>query len=136
MIVTHTRNADGQRRIYLGGKSSLECWLEPNDDGSSWSFRWEPAVTGQPVDLEQARISAVHLLTQLSEALNVSPHDLAAVPFEVIAALHSSDPFSGRRVSQGRRRALDKGYMSTPPEIRRPSADFAYRCPDHDRRFR
>lgn len=124
MIITHTQNADGQRRIYLGGKSSLEYWLEPRTDGTRWTFHWEPAVTGQAIDAEQARQSAVHVLTQLSEQLKVRPQELVAVPFDTIAALHATDPFSRRRISAGRRRTTQQGYMATPPESRRPQADF------------
>jgi hypothetical protein len=124
VIVTHTQDANGQCRIYLGGKSSLECWLEPKADSVGWSFCWEPAVTGQPLDSEQARQSAIHVLAQLSQLLKVRTQDLAAVPFETIAALHSSDPYSRRRVSQGRRRTIEQGYMSTAPQARRPQGDF------------
>lgn len=109
-----TRIADGQRRIYLGGKSSIECWLEPKDR-TAWRFCWEPAVTGQRLDAEQARASAVHLLGQLAEELHVAPVDLAAVPFDAIANLHENDPFSRRRMSQGRRRPIEQGFVATAP---------------------
>jgi hypothetical protein len=45
MIVTHTQNAQGQRRLYLGGKSPLECWIEPDVDGVRWTFNALDAVT-------------------------------------------------------------------------------------------
>jgi hypothetical protein len=61
--------------------------------------------------------------------LNVHADALAAVPFEVIAALHAGDPYAGRRVATPKRRAIDNGFMATPPHITRPSTDFASR--DH-----
>jgi hypothetical protein len=124
VIVTHTQNADGQRRIYLGGKSSIEIWLEPKADGHGWSFRWEPAVTGQQLDAEQAHQAAIHLLRQLADELNVAPADLATVPWDSIAALHMTDPFSRRRVSLGRRRTIEQGFMAVAPELKRAQHDF------------
>lgn len=123
VIVTHTQNAQGQRRIYLGAKSSLECWIEPKDDNRSWSFHLDKAVTGNQLTEADTKTWAIHTLIKLAEALNVRPDDLAGVPFESIAALHSIDPFTGRRVSAGRR-ATTQGFLSTPPLIRRPSTDF------------
>jgi hypothetical protein len=124
VIITHMQNADGQRRIYLGGKSSLEYCIEPKHNGTGWTFHWEPAVTGQAINTELARQSAIHVLTQLSEQLRVRPQELAAVPFDTIAALHATDPFSRRRISAGRRRTVEQGYMATAPELRRPQAEF------------
>ena len=124
MIITHTQNADGQRRIYLGGKSSLEYWIEPKHDSTGWTFHWNIPSPVNGSTESKNRQSAVHVLTQLSVQLNVPPHEIATVPFETIAALHTSDPFSRRRVSHGRRRTIEQGYMSTAPESRRPQADF------------
>ncbi len=47
---------------------------------------------------------------------------LADVPFETIAAC-TSDPFAGRPVATGRRKAIDNGYLATP-NIRRPQGIF------------
>jgi hypothetical protein len=135
VIITHTQNANGERRIYLGGKGSMECWLEPQEKG--WTFKLDAAVTGQPLDQQQSREWATHILLQLAETLNVSHHDLAAVPFETIAALHSTDPFAGRRTSLGRRRPIEQGFVSTAPNIRRPQAEFVQRPhPGNGRQFR
>jgi hypothetical protein len=124
MIITHTQNANGQRRIYLGGKSSLECWIEPKDDNKAWTFHLDRAVTGNQLTEDDTKEWAIHTLLKLSEALNVVPDDLAKVPFESIAALHSTDPFSGRRIAAGRRASINHGFLSTPPQILRPSTDF------------
>lgn len=41
MIITHTQNQAGYRRIYLGAKFSLECWIEPQADGRAWTFHYD-----------------------------------------------------------------------------------------------
>lgn len=124
MIVTHTQNIHGQSRIYLGGKGSLECWIEPADDRKSWSFHLEDAVIGNRLSDDDRRAWAIHTLMQLAEELNVLPADLRSVPFNMIAALHNSDPYLGRRVAMPRRQVLDQGFMATAPNISRPRADF------------
>ena len=123
MIITHTQNSTGQRRLYIGGKGSLECWLEPADDGS-WTFKLDEAVTGNRIPDTDKHTWAIHTLARLADELDVSFDDLAAVPFETIAALHSSDPFAGRRVATGRRKAIDNGYLAKAPNIKRPQSDF------------
>jgi hypothetical protein len=55
MIITHAQSPSGQRRIYLGGKSSLECWIEPRADGSGWTFHLDRAVTGTQLTSEEER---------------------------------------------------------------------------------
>ncbi len=115
MIVTHTRNAEGQRRIYFGGKASVECWIEPDDDGTGWTFHWLPAVTGQPVHEADVRAIAIHALRQLADELGVAPADLRRVPFDQIAALHTTDPFARRRMPQGRRRVVEQGFVAAAP---------------------
>lgn len=131
MIVTCTQNANGQRRIYLGGKSSIEAWIEPNADNIGWTFHLESAVTGQYLSDDDKRAWAIHMLTSLAEELSVSSDDLASVPYEAIAALHVVDPYAGRRIAVPRRRVIDAGYMATPPIITRPQADFTHR--EHER---
>lgn len=125
MIVTHTRSADGQSRIYLGGKSSLECWISPKSDGRAWTFHLEAAVTGNELSPDEERAWAIHTLIELSKVLNVHPADLAAVPYETIAALHAADPFAGRRVACPKRQGPAQGFMSTSPGITRPSSDYS-----------
>ena len=120
MIITHTCNAAGQRRVYLGSKSSLECWIEPGDDGGKWSFHLEPSPTCYPPSADHLREWAAHILLGLADELNVSPNDLQAVPFEHIAALHVADPADYRRVAVPRRATLEHAYMSTPPHVTRP----------------
>ena len=125
MIVTHTQNAAGQRRIYLGGKGSLECWIDPDAATPGWSFHLTEAVAGNLLSDTDKRAWAVYMLMQLAAELNVPPDDLAAVPFEVIAALHNTDPFAGRRIATPRRKAIDAGYhgnhSATSPARRRIS---------------
>jgi hypothetical protein len=124
MIVTHTQNMQGQKRVYLGGKGSLECWIEPRTDSTSWSFHVDEAVTGNRLSDDDKRVWAIHTLKMLCDELNVAPEDLAAVPFEVIAALHAGDPYAGRRVASPRRQSLEQGFMATTPHVRRPQADY------------
>ena len=125
MIVTHTQNMQGQKRVYLGGKGSLECWIEPRTDSTSWSFHVEEAVAGNRLSNNDKRAWAIHILRLLCDELNISPDDLADVPFEVIAALHAGDPFAGRRVAVPRRQVAEHGYMATTPNVPRPQADFS-----------
>jgi hypothetical protein len=124
MIVTHTRTKKGDCRVYLGGRSSLECWIEPDVDGRAWRFRMEPAVTGNRLTLADQRATAVDLLSRLAEMVGVAPEHLAAVPYEAIAALHTVDPYACRRIPAPRNRYCDSGYMATPPGITRPTPDF------------
>ncbi|WP_423415868.1 hypothetical protein RLW55_05980 [Hyphomicrobium sp. B1] len=124
MIVTHTVNASGHRRVYLGGKSSVECWIEPDAAGMAWTFHMSVAPTGFPMPHEQQRAWAVHTLLNLAANLGVPADELRAVPFERIAALHTSNPVDYRRIAVPKRQAAENGYMATSPDIRRPQADF------------
>jgi len=124
MIVTHTQNAQGHTRIYLGGRGSLECWIEPNADKTTWHFHMAEAVTGNQITNEDKRLHAVYTLFELASALNIPPRELASVPYEMIASLHDTDPFAGRRVATPKRRTIEQGFMSTTPNIRRPATDF------------
>jgi hypothetical protein len=124
MLVTHTVNATGQRRLYLGSRGSLECWIEPKDDGVAWSFHVEPGSGSNPLPPEQLRAFAVDILMKLANMLTVAAQDLAKVPFEAIAALHVANPLDFRRVPMPRRAQAENGYMHTAPNITRPSADF------------
>ncbi len=133
MIVTHTQNANGQRRIYLGGKGSLESWIDPHSEGQGWTFHLAEAVGGNHLTHDDQRRWATHTLLALAEALEVSPQDLATVPFEAIAALHGHDPFEGRRVATPRRKAIDQAFMSTAPLITRPRAEFSAPRSDFNR---
>jgi hypothetical protein len=134
MIVTHTRNATGQQRVYVGGKSSLECWIEPAVEKHGWTFHIDAAVTGNQIDADDKRAWAIHILLQLAAVLDVAPEQLSAVPFEAIAALHVTDPYAGRRVATPRRQAIVNGFMATTPDIRRPAEDFRAHERDHRRR--
>lgn len=125
MIITHTQNAEGQRRVYLGGKGSLEAWIDPRADGRSWTFHLEDAVGGQPLSDADKKAWAIHLLVELARELSVACDVLKDVPFEAIAALHCGDPLAGRRVAMPRRRTIENGFMATRPDITRPSGDFA-----------
>lgn len=134
MIVTHTQNANGQQRVYLGGKGSLECWIEPLSDKRAWKFHLEEAVTGNKLSDSDKHRWAIFTLLELADELHVPPDDLASVPFEMIVALHAGDPYAGRRVAAPRRQALDQAFMATTPNVRRPQADFTARDYD-ERRF-
>jgi hypothetical protein len=124
MIITHTLNAAGQRRVYLGSRGSLECWIEPKDDGVAWSFHLEPGSGSNPLPSDHMKAFAVDVLQKLAALLAVAAQDLAKVPFEAIAALHVANPLDFRRMPMPRRAQAEHGYMSTAPNITRPSADF------------
>lgn len=136
MIITHTQSATGERRLYLGGKGSLECYLAPTSDGDGWTFHLEGAVTGNAISESDRKAWAIHILARLADELAIAPADLATVPFEVIAALHTADPYAGRRIPTGRRQALENGFLATRPTITRPKADFTAREFPRDRRTR
>jgi hypothetical protein len=80
MIVTHTQNAQGQRRLYLGGKSSLECWIEPDEDGTHWQFKALDAVTGNDLTDDERRACMTHYLLGLARELGIPPLELAHMP--------------------------------------------------------
>lgn len=126
MIVTHTISGDGHRRVYLGGKASIECWIEPLGDGVAWSFHIDSAPTCEPFSEATLRAHANHVLLSLSAALNCPPSDLKAVPFECIAALHAAEPLGGRAPAP-RRSAYEQVFMAAAPGITRPQADFTAR---------
>lgn len=130
VIITHAQNPQGLRRIYLGGKSSLECWIEPDTAGHGWSFKAEEAHTGLPLSDADRRACMVHLLLELARTLDVSPDDLAATPYEAIAACHTANPLDSRRVPMPRSKTAEHGFMATAPNIRRPATDF--RTPDSE----
>lgn len=122
MIITHATNAQGQRRVYLGGKSSLECWIEPDTDGVGWTLHVEPAVTGNPLVPEAQRDCAIQTLLNLADQLDVAPADLKPVPFERIAALHTGNPFECRRIAVPRSKAADHCFMASAPSTPKPGA--------------
>lgn len=127
MIITHTQSQDGHRRIYLGAKLSLECWIEPKEDGRSWTFRYDASTGATHIAESDKRTWAEFLLMQLCGELNVAPDTLNQVPFEAIAALHTALPTHHRRVASPQRKVTDYGYMSTPPNTTRPSSDYRSR---------
>jgi hypothetical protein len=125
MIVTHTLNAQGHRRVYLGGKASVECWIEPAADGTTWSFHMDTAPTTYPLPADTMRAWAKQVLLDLAAEVGADPEHLKAVPFEQIAALHTANPADYGRAPAPRRQAYAHAFMTTPPNITRPSADFS-----------
>ncbi|MDQ8699270.1 hypothetical protein [Hyphomicrobium sp. LHD-15] len=121
MIVTHTANAAGHRRVYLGGKASMECWIQPKADGIAWTFHAATAPGRYPLTEDERRTWAAHILLALATMLSVDNADLTTVPFERIAALHLADPSVYRRMAVPRRQRIDQGYVSTVPDVGRPS---------------
>lgn len=137
MIVTHTQSQDGHRRVYLGAKLSLECWIEPKEDGRAWTFHYDASAGASHMDPGDMHRWAASLLLSLSDELGVPAESLASVPFEAIAALHTAPPTHHRRVASPQRRVTEYGYMSTPPNTTRPSADYRARdFPDEKQRQR
>jgi hypothetical protein len=130
MIITHTINGDGYRRIYLGGRASLECWIEPNADGKGWAFHAETAPGAYPLPDETMKAWAKHTLLTLSYELGVAPGALASVPFERIATLHMSDPTDYRRAAVNKRQSREHAFVASTPQTRKPdvsSPHFAHR---------
>jgi hypothetical protein len=123
MIVTYAINPEGKARIYLGGKGSVEAYLEPAADGRTWSFHIMPAATGLELPPDTMRQWAVYTLSELATALDVDPRHLKDVPFDCIAALHAPDPFESRRIASPRRPA-EHSYMAARPGTTRPATDF------------
>lgn len=124
MIVTHTRNAQGHRRIYLGGKAGVECWIEPAADGIAWTFHIDSEPTTYPLPADTMRAWAKHVLLELAAEVGSEPDSLKAVPFERIAALHTANPADYGRAPAPRREANTHAFMTTPPDITRPIADY------------
>lgn len=124
MIITHAQNVAGDRRVYLGGKGSLECWIEPAGEGR-WSFHVDEAVTGNSISNDDKRAWAIHILTRLADELAIAPTDLLGTPFERIAALHTVNPYDGRRVATPPNRGLSQGFMATHPGSRSTDPAFA-----------
>lgn len=120
MIVTHTRNAQGHRRVYLGGKASVECWIEPAADGTSWSFHMDTAPTTYPLPDETMRDWAKHVLLQLAAEIGTEPETLKTVPFECIAALHTTNPADYGRAAAPRRQAYAHAFFTMPPDTKHP----------------
>lgn len=99
----------------------MECWVEPKADGIGWTLHIATAPGRYPLTEDERRIWVAHILLDLATMLGVDDADLTTVPFERIAALHLVDPSVCRRMSVPRRQRIDQGYVSTVPDIGRPS---------------
>ncbi|MBX9861149.1 MAG: hypothetical protein K2Y42_00225 [Hyphomicrobium sp.] len=121
MIITHTRNAQGHTRVYLGGKASVECWIEPAANGIAWSFHMDTAPTAYPLPVEEMRGWAKRVLFQLAAEVGTEPETLKAVPFERIAALHTTNPADYGRAPAPRRQAYAHAFFTMPPETKQPA---------------
>ena len=119
MIVTNCRNEAGQIRVYLGAKSSLECWNEPAE-GERWTFHWDYAVAGNRLDAASIRQWAASVLLELAGDLNVPPADLADVPFQAIQALHTASTYEARRLPASRRHMPQHAFVASPPHVTQP----------------
>jgi hypothetical protein len=119
MIITHTINDQGHRRVYLGGKSSMECWIEPKADGVAWSFRCETSPGRYELPQDLLRTMAQQILLALADELGCVPAELAWVPFERIAALHIENPTEHGRAASPKRRSSE-GFVATAPGIDAP----------------
>lgn len=124
MIITHTINPNGERRIYLGGKSSIECWIAMEKGSKRWTFHVAEAVGGMALGFAERREAAAHMLGRLAETLGVQLSQLQSVAFDQIAALHEEDPSLGRRVAAPKRRVLENGFTASAPNAG-PRIDFS-----------
>ncbi len=120
MIITHTINANGDRRIYLGGKSSIECWIAPEPGSARWTFHMADAIGGVSLSQDDRRNAAAHVLGKLADMLGVTIDTIRGVPFDALAALHEDDPCLGRRIAAPRRRVVENGFTATAPGVVRP----------------
>lgn len=123
MIITHATNRDGKARIFLGGRGSVDAYIDPDPDGRTWSFHIKPAPAASELSAEAMHAWAVHALMELAKALDVAPEHLKNVPFDCIAALHVPNPFETCRMRTPRRQP-ENGYMATEPGLSRPATDF------------
>lgn len=115
MIITHTVNAEGQRRVYLGGKSSMECWIEPQPDGVAWTFHTETAPGRFPLADDEAVEWMSYTRSNLARDLGVTPDRLDDVAFDRIAALHTTDGLDHRRVAVPRKQRAEHGFIAAKP---------------------
>lgn len=125
MVITHTVNHEGQRRIYLGGKFCLDGWLEPKDDGVQWRFRFDASQAHGHIGPDDIVEWAKGLMAGLARELEVDDSALDAVPFEAIAKLHTTPNSHCRRIPSPQREIIETGYMPTPHGVKRSKADFS-----------
>lgn len=124
MIISHTVNVDGKRRIYLGAQSSIETWLEPKADGKAWSVRY--ATNGCTyLDTKAIATAVIAQMHQLADALRVTPHELDGVAFDTIADMHTTSTMRDRRIPSPQRDMIETGFMVTPPGVARTKNDFS-----------
>ena len=123
VIITHATNRAGKARIFLGGRGSVDAYIDPDTNGRTWSFHIKPAPAACELPPDAMRAWAVHTLMELAKALDVAPEHLKDVPFECIAALHVPNPFENCRMRAPRRQP-DNGYMAIEPGLSRPATDF------------
>lgn len=116
MIITHTANAEGSRRVYLGGRSSLECWIEPSASG--WRLQVQPSYCGNPLPEVEREAWARQLLSMLAETLQVTLLELPRVTFEQIAACHTPDPYAGHRGPAIRKLRDKHSFLAVMPARR------------------
>lgn len=133
MLVTLTTNLDGHQRLYLGGTSSLETWLEKAADGRHWTFHVLDGLGGNILTDDDKKATAAHRLLDLCALLGCTPDQLPHVPFAVLASLHNGNPRENRRMATPRRDIAEHAYVATAPRMRRPKADFGA---DHFERFK
>lgn len=130
MIISHTVNVNGKRRVYLGAKGSIDTWLEPKDDGKAWRVRCTPDDMHM-LTVDDVRQSVMALMEKLAAALGVTAHQLDAVPFDTIARMHSTSTTRDRRIPSPQRDVIETGYMVTPPGVARSKTDFS--APDFNK---
>ncbi|WP_072387130.1 hypothetical protein [Hyphomicrobium sp. CS1BSMeth3] len=123
MIITHAVDPHGNSRIYLGGKASIECWIEPSQEDASWTFHMQEGLSGTHLDHHQKHQWAIHILKALADEIGVAPSDLKGVPYHAIMNHHTPDPFDGRRAPAPRKQSYDTAYVATPPHRPPPRKD-------------
>jgi hypothetical protein len=124
MVITHTTNIQGRARIYLGVTGSLQGIIEPIDGTTTWKFDLLEGLGGSPLAETERKQCAIHILKVLSHEINVAYEDLAAVPFEMIATLHTASPLDHKRMAVPKKQTAETSYMASAPKTTRPRADF------------
>ena len=126
MLVTLTTNPNGHQRLYLGGTSSLETWLEKAPDGRHWTFHTNDGLAAHDLPDNERRATAAHRLMTLCHMLGCTHDQLRHIPFAVIASLHVANPRENRRMATPRRDLAENAYVATEPRMRRPKAEFRH----------
>jgi hypothetical protein len=114
MMLTYCRDDEGQERLYLLPKATLEVWLAPDGADGRWIYHWQQADTDGTPDFERVKAIPVReaLLADLAKLMGVPVAELPQVPFLDIArhaGLHP-DQRTGRVANRRRSNSRSAGF--------------------------